>query len=533
MSKLRTTIKQFETPPLASPVPDLLATIPSRSECDVLVQTYMETHEPIYRVLHQPTFYSDYESFWVDQAASSPAFQMTLVLILAMGSVLKDDDAGEAVALVMRQSSRWIYAAQWWLSGPSEKTTFTLDGLRVACLLQLARQMTGLGRAWVTSGSLLQMAFSVGLHRDPGNFPGVAPLQAEMQRRLWAAVRELTLLAAMDSPMHVAINTEGCDTRPPSNIDDENLSLYADAVEQPDDVVTDCSLQRLLARSFDDRMQAVTLLQGIHPIAYTTAISLSNRLQAACDEVAQFFVTANTEKATLYQRCFLDIHFRLHILRLHRQFLLQQPDDASCHFSRKICFDNAMIIASYASSSPPECIHLRRLSRLFVRATGVLRCPLNLEIVTILALELRTQLSSTNNTATSPSADTPAQRLARAARAPIFTVLETIASALHANILNGSPSLKIFGITKFIIAELRPLERGENPEEAMRSMAVWEMSELRRIIEASTERLAVAGERCNEEVGGFDLDLLLAMDFTGGGGGMFDLENFGMGDGLW
>ncbi|KAJ4147057.1 hypothetical protein LMH87_001610 [Akanthomyces muscarius] len=215
-------------PILNDPVTDILATIPTRVECDALVDIYLSTHERMYRVLHTPTFHQQYEAFWQDQAASSMSFCMKLVLILALGSTLSQE-AGEC-ALADRQTRTWTYAAQWWLTGPTEKSTFNLDGVQVACLLQLARQMTAVGRAWISSGSLLQMAFSVGLHRDPSHFPSMTPLQAQMQRRLWATVLELHLLSAMDSPMQAYADLESCDTRPPDNIDDEQLTADADDI---------------------------------------------------------------------------------------------------------------------------------------------------------------------------------------------------------------------------------------------------------------------------------------------------------------
>ncbi|KAM3428273.1 hypothetical protein NHJ13734_008670 [Beauveria thailandica] len=281
LTKRRLTIKQFGMPVLNDPIADILATIPTRAECDALVDIYMSTYEPIYRVLHIPTFYQQYDSFWKDRAASSSSFRMKLVLILALGSTL-GEDINEG-ALADRQTRTWTYAAQWWLTGPTEKSTFNLDGMQIACLLQLVRQMTAVGRAWVSSGSLLQMAFSMGLHRDPSHFSSMAPLQDQMQRQLWATVRELHLLSAMDSPMQAYIDMNSCDTQPPENINDEDITaeLGALPVGKPCGEITDTSLQRILCESFSKRLQAAQSLHSGTSLAYADTIKLGKCAQGS------------------------------------------------------------------------------------------------------------------------------------------------------------------------------------------------------------------------------------------------------------
>ncbi|TQV90778.1 C6 transcription factor [Cordyceps javanica] len=540
VTKLRLTIKQFEMPILSDPVPDILATIPTRAECDALVDIYLSTHERMYRVLHVPTFRQEYDAFWQNQAASSMAFRMKLILILALGSTLSDD-AGEC-ALADRQTRTWTYAAQWWLTGPTEKSTFNLEGMQVACLLQLARQMTAVGRAWISSGSLTQMAFSIGLHRDPSHFPAMAPRQAHLQRQLWATVQELTLLSAMDGPMQAYADLASCDTRPPDNVDDEQLAAADDAGHAPppsaqgDDRITDASLQRLLCSSFPRRLQAARNLHGGHKLAYADTIRLANELKADCARLSRFFDAHSASPLiTTFHRSFLDIHYRLHILRLHRQFLLQQPDEVSCLLSRKSCFDAAMVIASYAShcssssSSYPTSgdPHLCRLEQLFLNTTGSMRAPLSLEIVTMLGLELRMRLAEDDSGGRGPAA-----RLAREAREPIFAALETIRDKFLRRIETGSPRCKAFGLTSFVVAQLRAVERRESPAQALSNAVTEKLADVQLYLEATVERLAASGAGGDAGMEDFDLDALLAMDFGGSDGG-FNFGGFGMGDSMW
>lgn len=607
VSTKRGIIKQAEMPVLQEPVPDLLSTIPNRTRCDELVDTYMATYEKMYRILHVPSFYKEYEAFWQNPLASRVAFRMELVLVLALGAGLSDQD-GE-LAVMERQGRTWIYAAQWWLNGPIERSTFTLEGIQIACLFQLARQMTGLGRGWVSSGSLLQMAFSVGLHRDPDRFPSVAPFQAEMQRRLWATVRELSLLAAMDSPMHVSIDGDCCDTKPPANLNDKDMvpGAASDAVftPKPDGKLTDSSLQRLLLQSRPVRLRAVQQLHSVKELVYADTHQLCTKITDAQKRLFQFFKThLSSTLVTRFHHVFLDIHFRLHMLRLHRQFLLQRPDDTECSISQTFCFRNAMAIASYVSILPPgpdrpstststpvspSDTHHRRLANLFANATGATKAPLSLEITTMLGLEIRMQLaeeppavhtlpitpnpfydewpivsrvpyfvrwqSSALGRPISPLSFGEPCRSAlperyqepdpqqpplpsprnhsKPDREQIFATLQKIVDALLQRIEQGSPRVKAYGLTMLMITQLRELEKGEKPaKEAQKMMPPW-LGSVKGHMENAVERLSASSVGLNVNGSGdvvmgadFDIDELLAMDFTGtgAGGDMFDFQ---------
>lgn len=45
-------------------VSQIVETLPPRQACDVLVQNYLRTLEPIYRILNVPQFLQDLDQFW-------------------------------------------------------------------------------------------------------------------------------------------------------------------------------------------------------------------------------------------------------------------------------------------------------------------------------------------------------------------------------------------------------------------------------------------------------------------------------------
>lgn len=98
------------------------------------------------------------------------------LLVIGMGSVFRQDPEKRSYA--RRLVRRWLYAAQWWLTGPSEKSARNLDGLEGYCLMLLCRQVNSLDKEsiWIAAGSLVRFACSLGLHRGPRHFPSLGPL---------------------------------------------------------------------------------------------------------------------------------------------------------------------------------------------------------------------------------------------------------------------------------------------------------------------------------------------------------------------
>lgn len=196
---LRKSIKSHRAVPLDDPVPDLHTTIPPQPVCDELVQCYLRTFEPIYRVLHIPSFWESYRIFWTEPQSPHMSFLMKLVLILAIGTAFYPDRTSGADNRFTSLKPKWVYAAQWWLIRPPEETTASLDGLQVFCLLLTARKFCRLGVPYVLStNSLIEMAMRLGVHIDPSHFPNLSAFESEMRVRLWATVREMALQSALE-----------------------------------------------------------------------------------------------------------------------------------------------------------------------------------------------------------------------------------------------------------------------------------------------------------------------------------------------
>ncbi|RSL99376.1 hypothetical protein CEP52_009742 [Fusarium oligoseptatum] len=292
---LRFALKKQNAATLEQPIRDLRETLPVKETCDDLIRCYLRTFEPMYRIIHVPSFWNEYSQVWVGEHASTlqPVFFIKLTLILALGTTFKEVSDDAEASHLWRLAQTWIQNAQWWLTGPSEKTTYNLDGLQAFCLLLLARQTTFNCRgatSWLSSGSLLRAAITMGLHRNPKLFPGLSLYQREIRARLWTTVLELCVQCCLDLGLPINLSDMDYDACPPSNYNDSDLESGSEQTPKPMGTPTDSSLQVLLAQSLPLRVEAIRLLNDFrHQQSYEKALEMGTKLRTACRDVAAFF----------------------------------------------------------------------------------------------------------------------------------------------------------------------------------------------------------------------------------------------------
>ncbi|EEH35742.2 LOW QUALITY PROTEIN: hypothetical protein PAAG_00065 [Paracoccidioides lutzii Pb01] len=269
-AKIRRPIRQRD------PV-DFKDLVPTRETADLLVQGYLRTFETVYRILHVPTFQQEYLQFWINPQSARPTFVVRLLLVMAFGTCFYK---GQDVSITPRTTAApWIYAAQAWLGGPSEKIRVNISCVQIQCLLLLARQTCAIDGdlVWILSGSLFRAAMYVGVHRDPQHLPKMPSFQAELRRRLWASVLEIVLQSRMDAGGAPLICRDDYDCEPPSSIDD--LDMNADdpaAMPFVMDGFTQTTIKIALMKSFPELAKAMNGIR--HELSYDEVLKLNGEL---------------------------------------------------------------------------------------------------------------------------------------------------------------------------------------------------------------------------------------------------------------
>lgn len=531
--QLRQAIKDQESVRLNHPVPDLMGTLPTQAVCDALVDAYFRTFELIYRVIHVPSFWEEYRQFWTQPQSAPAHFLVKLVLILALGTTFYPNRDNRVH--LRRLAHTWIYAAQWWLVGPSEKSTVNLDGLQVGCLLLLARQTNSLpGTSWLSAGSVLRMAMVMGLHRTPDLFPALSVYQSEMRARLWATVLELTLLSSLDAAMPLPFSLQDVDRTLPSNLNDEQFDPETETLPTPqlNEHFTDSSIQTLLLKSLQVRVEAVQLVNNQHgpELSYETALRLGNELRSACRDIAAVFNTSQNQSwhggrtlgMTDFHLRFLDTYLRRYILFLHRPFMIQARKDPRFYLSRKVCLESCMVVASYANHLNLPSDTLDDLSHLTIVGRGSFKGALSFDVISSLGLEIVTQLgeeASTRPVGSSPPfiAD-PLDQMAKAHRAPLIQSLEHIQEQLLQIIALGNPSLKRYNFLSAILSQIRAMESGQPIQPAICETIKESLKKCHSLLQAShaasppQDSVDSLNMRTDSPLD-FDLDTLVSIPF--------------------
>lgn len=141
-----------------------------------MVRTYLTRFESVFRIVHVPSFWREYDDYWRNPGATETVIRLKIYLVIAIGSGIHEHSVGNGD--IDSKARQWLYDAQEWLSGPLRKDRITVDGLQVQCLLILARQTLAVGGdlVWISLGTVTRTAIQMGLHRDPKHFQKVSVL---------------------------------------------------------------------------------------------------------------------------------------------------------------------------------------------------------------------------------------------------------------------------------------------------------------------------------------------------------------------
>ncbi|KZF24809.1 hypothetical protein L228DRAFT_276057 [Xylona heveae TC161] len=208
---------------------DALSHLPQKHIADEHMELYISTFENIYQVLHVPTFRTDYETFWKNPSAGDPGFAALMIVIM---STVHCATASQPLRYFGASSSQrekaetWIRVADSWLQRQSQKHTH-LRMFQVHCLLVLAKQVNEIKpkATWNSAETLLRSCIVAGLHREPSLLgEDISAFDQEMRRRIWATAVQLELDSAIDRGVSSSLVGLAYDSRPPSNLDDEDFT---------------------------------------------------------------------------------------------------------------------------------------------------------------------------------------------------------------------------------------------------------------------------------------------------------------------
>jgi hypothetical protein len=141
-----------------------------KATAEEMVSLYITHFESVFRIVHVPSLWRDYELFWARQHDTDSVLRHKIHLSIALG--LPFHRRAREDQRTLAYARQWVHEAQEWLSAPMKKNRVSLVSLQIQCLQILARQVLALGGdiVSISISTLVRMAICMGLHLDPGHF---------------------------------------------------------------------------------------------------------------------------------------------------------------------------------------------------------------------------------------------------------------------------------------------------------------------------------------------------------------------------
>ncbi|PYI28255.1 C6 zinc finger domain protein [Aspergillus indologenus CBS 114.80] len=208
---------------------ELLAILPPRRYCDALKDIYLRVFSPLFHVLHDLTFETEYQQFCHDANSVTTAWIALLFAILSIAvTALEDDeillsDIGRektASRNIKALSARYRSASLRCLAADNVLSRHSIHSLQSLILVNYARVHRGLP-IWTLLGFSHHVAISMGCHVDPSRFD-LGLIEQEERRRAWMGLTSLfTVQSIVSGCLHNTITPN--DVKPPLDINDVDL----------------------------------------------------------------------------------------------------------------------------------------------------------------------------------------------------------------------------------------------------------------------------------------------------------------------
>lgn len=195
---------------------EVISVLPDKIQSDILLVRYFECFDPVYPMVNQHYFYTEFENFWAlapeEKGMVDPAFIGLLFAMLALGTQFISTTTAKE-----RKQTAEFYASA---SNQALRLSSYLSSASIRSIQAMALITYFLindnhaSDGWAFAGVLMRQAYAMGLHRDPNIVvPNATPYEKQQRRKVWQAVllqdTFLTVLLSLPpTATHTDVNVE-------------------------------------------------------------------------------------------------------------------------------------------------------------------------------------------------------------------------------------------------------------------------------------------------------------------------------------
>lgn len=208
---------------------------------------------------------------------------------------------------------------------------------------------------WLVQGILVQLALSMGYHRDPSNFPNISTFAGEMRRRVWAVIVQLDLRLSSQMALPRLLKLQQYDTAEPRNLLDTDFNEATAELppSRPESEVTPVLYS--LAKSRIDKMSGLAsdLINDTNEHPYAEILDLDRKLQEAEASLPPSFRWQPLRHSFMVppqivmHRVLLQLAIQRQTIWLHRKYLAPTYAQERYFYSQMACVKAAIKILEF------------------------------------------------------------------------------------------------------------------------------------------------------------------------------------------
>lgn len=309
-----------------------------------------------------------YKQFWLNPKGASLQWVAILFGVMEMGVFLymrvQDDLPGDLgnpkdlMELFHRRSTECLLLSKY----STAPGIYSLEALLFNIQGEFIRRRDAHLGVWILAGVAIRLAMRMGYHRDPDKHSRITPFQGEMRRRTWALVLQLDILTSCQLGLPCLIQEHQCDTRPPSNLLDDDFGPDSAQLPPPRPetqmtpvlyTITKVKLSSIFRTIFNQVSLGRTE-------AYDEIMALDQRLYSAQRAMPPKFQMANPEDSitvapyVLIRRYNMELLFQKSRCMLHRHHMAKAYQDPAYNYSRTSCVEAAMALLTHQANISKE-----------------------------------------------------------------------------------------------------------------------------------------------------------------------------------
>lgn len=348
--------------------PELLQRFPPKHTADILVSRYFNTYDPGIHIIHGPTFQKQYDNHWMSPN-DTPVIWLGLVFAMTCIALQSYTRAGDeppeyrgrswAMANEYREYTAQCLAA----ADITSPITNMLETMILHTYADHARSRDTQAGMIVSTGIIVRLAMRMGLHRDPGPYPGITAFQGETRRRVWAAIRSMDLLFSAQAGLPPVVRPRDTNTEIPRNIFDdelfEDMSILPPSRPEVEATPTLFLINR--TRLMYKLGEAVELIEVLTCASYEEVMKLDSQARELHERISPHLKirlmdeSARDPSTLIMQRFTLELLFLRIICVLHRKFISASRVNPRFSFSRRACIDASMNMLQHQATLHREC----------------------------------------------------------------------------------------------------------------------------------------------------------------------------------